>query len=99
MSDMQIANNDPPPRPLVQRLGAILWPRFFAAAVANAVFFAYIDPLVLREMTFPDLPLTRELGYTLGFFAFWSCTASSSWFTWILLRPTCRFNQPLPPER
>lgn len=90
---------DHPPRPLAQRLGAILWPSFFAAGVATMVFFAFVDPLALRDITFPDSELARELGYTLGFFMFWACTASSSLFTWILLRPPSRFNRPLPQER
>lgn len=89
---------DHPPRPMAQRLGAILWPSFFAAGVATMVFFAHVDPLELRAMTFPDLPLGRELGYTLGFFMFWLATASSSLFTWWLLRPASRFNRALPPD-
>lgn len=88
----------PPPRPLAQRLGAILWPSFFAAGVATMVFFALVDPLLLRDMTFPDWPVSRELGYTLGFFMFWLATASSSLFTWLLLRPSRRFHRALPPE-
>ena len=87
---------DHPPRPLAQRLGAILWPSFFAAGVATMVFFAHVDPTVLRDITFPDLSMSRELGYTLGFFMFWLATAASSLFTWILLRPASRFNRPLP---
>lgn len=89
---------DHPPRPLAQRLGAVLWPSFFAAGVATMVFFAYVDPLVLRDMTFPQMPLTRGLGYSLGFFVFWLSTAASSFFTWILLRPASRFNRPMPPD-
>lgn len=89
---------DHPPRPMAQRVGAILWPSFFAAGVATMVFFAYVDPLALRDMTFPDIPLSRMAGYTLGFFMFWLATAASSLFTWILLRPASRFNKPLPPE-
>jgi hypothetical protein len=81
---------------MAQRVGAILWPSFFAAGVATMVFFAYVDPLQLRDMTFPDLPISRTLGYTLGFFMFWIATASSSLFTWILLRPASRFNRALP---
>ena len=46
-------------------------------------------------MTFPRVPLTRGLGYTIGFFMFWLATASSSLFTWLLLRPASRFNAPL----
>ncbi|HEY4559804.1 MAG TPA: hypothetical protein VIG54_03565 [Lysobacter sp.] len=89
---------DHPPRPMAQRVGAILWPSFFAAGIATMVFFAYVDPVVLRDMTFPQLTVGRELGYTLGFFAFWLATSASSLFTWILLRPASRFNRPLPDE-
>jgi hypothetical protein len=85
---------DHPPRPMAQRLGAILWPSFFAAGVATMVFFAFVDPLQLRDMTFPALDVSRGMGYTIGFFAFWAATASSSLFTWILLRPSSRFNGP-----
>ena len=58
------------------------------------VFFAMVDPLDLRDLSFPSWQLSRELGYTLGFFMFWLATASSSLFTWILLRPASRFNKP-----
>ena len=86
---------DHSPRPLAQRIGAILWPSFFAAGVCTMVFFAFVDPVVMRDMTFPDMPLTRGLGYTVGFFMFWAATASSSLFTWLLLRPSSRFNRRL----
>ena len=85
---------DHPPRPLAQKLGAILWPSFFAAGVATMVFFACVDPLVLRDISLPRLPITREAGYTIAFFLFWAATAGSSLFTWILLRPASRFNAP-----
>ena len=99
MPDYTQPRFDHPPRPLAQRIGAILWPSFFAAGVATMVFFACVDPLALRDMTFPDLAMTREAGYTVGFFMFWLATAASSLFTWILLRPSSRFNRSLPPER
>ena len=89
---------DHPPRPLVQRVGAVLWPSFFAAGVATMVFFANVDPLELAGISFSDLDVSRELGYSIGFFMFWSCTAASSLFTWILLRPSSRFNRALPPD-
>lgn len=89
---------DHPPRPLAQRLGAILWPSFFAAGVATMVFFAVVDPEDLNQITWTEVELGRQAGYTLGFFMFWLCTAASSLFTWILLRPRSRYNQPLPPE-
>ncbi|MBL8264368.1 MAG: hypothetical protein JNM58_18290 [Xanthomonadaceae bacterium] len=80
---------------MAQRLGAILWPSFFAAGVSTMVCFAMVDPLVLRDMTFPDLHISRETGYAIGFFAFWLATSASSLFTWILLRPASRFNRAL----
>ena len=86
---------DHAPRPMAQRLGAILWPSFFAAGVATMVFFAFVDPLALRDLTFPAVELTRSMGYSIGFFMFWLATASSSLFTWLLLRPASRFNAPL----
>lgn len=73
--------------PLVQRIGAVLWPSFFAAGVATMVFFAFVDPVELGTITFPQLHIGREWGYTLGFFTFWACTFSSSLFTSILLGP------------
>lgn len=85
-------------QPRAQRLGAVLWPSFFAAGVATMVFFAFVDPLALRQMTFPHLPVTRELGYTIGFFLFWSATAASSLFTAFLLRAARQVNRPLPDD-
>ncbi len=84
-----------PARRLIRRAGAILWPSFFAAGVMTMAFFAYVDPLALEDMTFPTLHLGRESGYTLGFFAAWIGTASSSLFTWLLLRPRKAFRQGL----
>jgi hypothetical protein len=87
---------DHPRRPLAQKLGAILWPSFFSACVGTAVFFAFVDPLALRDISFPGVEMRRETGYTIAFFLFWSATAGASLFTWILLRPASRFNAPLP---
>ena len=36
----------------------------------------------------------RGTAYTIGFFLLWACTAASSLFTWLLLRPASRFNPP-----
>ena len=92
MSSWTTPTLEHPPRPLAQRIGAILWPSFFAAGVSTMVFFAFVDPLELRDLTFPAMPMTRGLGYSIGFFMFWVATAASSLFTWILLRPASRFN-------
>ena len=85
---------DHPPRPLAQKVGAILWPSFFSACVATMVFFAFVDPLQLRDITFHDIEISRETGYSIAFFMFWLATSSASLFTWILLRPSSRFNKP-----
>ncbi len=74
-------------------MGAILWPSFFAAAVATVVFFIFVDPLVLRDITFPEMEISRLGGYTIAFFMFWAATASSSFFTRLLLIPPSHFNR------
>jgi hypothetical protein len=76
-----------PRLPLAARIGAVMWPSFFAAGVATMVFFAVVDPTELATMTWPNLQVSRELGYTLGFFMFWACTLGSSMFTALLLKP------------
>ena len=72
---------------LIQQWGAILWPSFIAAGLASAVFFAFVDPLHLQAISFPGTAISRELGYTAGFFMFWAVTALSSAITWCLQRP------------
>ncbi|MDR3387557.1 MAG: hypothetical protein P4L92_10930 [Rudaea sp.] len=52
------------------------------------VFFAIIDPIDLADIAWPHVRVTRELGYTIGFFMFWSCTLGASLFTALLLRPS-----------
>lgn len=71
-----------------QRVGAVAWPSFFAAGVATMVFFAIVDPVDLASITWPRLEISRELGYTIGFFLFWSCTLPACYVTSLLLRHT-----------
>lgn len=68
-------------------LGAALWPSFFSAVVAAAIFFSIVDPLDLGRISFPTRPISRELGYTVGFLLLWLATASASAFTALLLHP------------
>ena len=82
---------DHPPRPLAQRLGAILWPSFFAAGVSTMVLFAFVDPIDLAAISFPGLDLSRQAGHTVAFLGFWLGYASACTFTWLLLRPRSRF--------
>ncbi|MGE8215603.1 hypothetical protein D3C87_283430 [compost metagenome] len=92
--------HDPPAasrrRQLIQQWGTILWPSFVAAGLASMVFFAFVDPLRLRDISFPAHALSRELGYTLGFFMFWAVTAASSGVTWYLSRPLRRDDDDVP---
>src|SRR5262249_26494405 len=69
----------------LRRVGAVAWPSFFAAGVASVVFFAVVDPTELAEITWPHLAISRELGYSTGFFMFWACTLGASAFTALLL--------------
>lgn len=82
---------DHPPRPLAQRLGAILWPSFFAAGVSTMVLFAFVDPIDLAMISFPEVEISRQGGYTIAFLGFWAGFASACTFTWLLLRPPSRF--------
>jgi len=81
---------------LIQHWGAILWPSFIAAGAASVVFFAFVDPLRLQAISFPDTTISRELGYTAGFFMFWTVTALSSAVTWYLQRPMPSDDEELP---
>ncbi len=73
-----------------RRIGAIVWPSFFAAGVATMVFFAIVDPLELALITWPKVEITRQAGYTIGFFMFWLCTLSACLFTALLIAPPLR---------
>ncbi len=73
--------------PMIQLLGAVAWPSFFTAAMMSAVFFAFIDPLQLQQISFPAHAISRELGYSLGFFMFWAGTLCACGVTALLLRP------------
>ncbi|MCF7752231.1 hypothetical protein KQ945_15830 [Bacillus subtilis subsp. subtilis] len=92
--------HDPPGarrrRQLIQQWGGILWPSFVAAGLASMVFFAFVDPLQLRDISFPQRVLSRELGYSLGFFMFWTVTAAASAITWYLSRPPRRDDDDVP---
>jgi hypothetical protein len=68
----------------LRRAGAVVWPSFFAAAVASTVCFAVLDP---AELDLPSwLPQFGRMGlYSLGFAAFWAATFAASAFTALLL--------------
>ena len=66
-------------RPRGTGIGLVLWPSFLSACVASGLFFAAVDPELLRDAgprVFADLD--RETGYALGFFFFWCSSAIAS---------------------
>ena len=75
--------------PVVRGLdvGLILWPSFLAACGASLLFFAAIDPALLRDVG-PRLfaGLEREAGYALGFLFFWAVGAAASALSLYLIR-------------
>ena len=72
---------------LARRIGAIVWPSFFAAGVATIMFFAVVDPVDLAAITWPSVEISRQAGYSIGFFMFWLCTFSACLFTAMLIAP------------
>jgi hypothetical protein len=85
------ANAEPPP---VSRrsqraldVALVLWPAFLAACVATLLFFAAVDPALLRDAGprwFDGLD--REAGYALGFLFFWAVGAVASTLSVYLVR-------------
>jgi hypothetical protein len=84
--DSGTPRRDDAPLSWAQCCGVVAWPSFFSACVATMVFFAFVDPLQLRDITFPHAAISREAGYTIAFFLFWSATAGASLFTALLMR-------------
>ena len=62
------------------------WCSFLAASLGTMLFFAWVDPLQLADITEPPLPVDRMGGYALGFFFFWLISALSAALTVYLIR-------------
>ena len=73
------ANGNGAPARRLRAVLAILWPSFVAAAVAEFVIFAAVDPAGLH--TPAGDAVSRPAAYTLGFLAFWTLGAMSSALT------------------
>jgi hypothetical protein len=65
----------------------VLWPSFLAACAASLLFFAAVDPILLRDAG-PRLfaGIEREAGYALGFLFFWGVGALASALSVYLIR-------------
>ncbi len=61
----------------VALFGVVLWPAFLAAAATVGVLFTLIDPANVHLFGSKE-PLSREMSYTVGFFAFWIIHAATS---------------------
>ncbi len=68
-------------------LGVVLWPSFLAACLASLLFFAAVDPLLLRDAG-PALfrHIDRLSGYALGFVFFWLTGSIASGTSLFLVR-------------
>ena len=87
MSPVTDLDARPDTRRLIRVLGAVLWPSFLTAGIATMVFFANIDPATLRAQTLPDIEISRQAGYTVGFLMFWAVCAASSALSLLLFCP------------
>jgi hypothetical protein len=68
-------------------IALVVWPSFLAAGVASLLFFAAVDPQMLRDAG-PRIfdNINREAGYALGFFFFWIIAALASGLSVYLIR-------------
>lgn len=72
-------------------VGLVLWPSFLVAGVGSILFFAAVDPLLLRDagpQRFENL--SREAGYALGFLFFWALAAGAAALTLYMVRSVRR---------
>ena len=75
-------------------VGLVLWSSFLAAGVASMLFFAAVDPLMLRDagpQRFENL--SREAGYGLGFLFFWALAAGAAALCVYMIRSVGRRDQ------
>jgi hypothetical protein len=73
----------------------VVWPSFLAACGASLLFFAAIDPALLRDVG-PRFfaGLDREGGYAIGFLFFWGVGAIASALSVYLIRTAQRHDPP-----
>jgi hypothetical protein len=60
--------------------GAVLWPAFLGAALADGILFTLIDPETI-ELFGSQAGVSRQAAYTIGFFAFWFIIMAASLIT------------------
>ena len=62
----------------------VFWPSFIVAGIGTVVLFTLLDPVDLRFVG--PIELSRDAGYTIGFFFLWALAACSRAFTCWLQR-------------
>jgi len=68
-------------------IAQVLWLSFLSASIGFFIIFGMIDPGSLDLAFSFGFPLTRELGYGLGFlFLFCTCFLASSLTAWMLCK-------------
>ncbi len=66
-------------------IAQVLWLSFLSAAIGFFIIFGLIDPGSLDLAFSLDQPLSRQLGYGLGFiFLFFICLLSSALTAWMM---------------
>lgn len=76
-----------------QAVATVGWISFLSASVATMVFFAVFDPVELAALLDPELEISRDLGYAIGFFCFWAMAALCSGVTAWLVRTAPKRNK------
>ena len=87
-----------PTRPLIQCIGAVLWPSFFSAAAAMALMVTCVDPASAYAALRPGHTLATGWICTAAFCLLWLTTASSSAVTALLMRPVATADDGYPLE-
>jgi hypothetical protein len=72
-------------------VGLVSWSSFLAAGLASMLFFAAVDPQLLRDAG-PRIfdNLSREEGYALGFFFLWALAACAAALSVYMVRSAGR---------
>lgn len=76
----------------MQKVFLVFWPSFLVAAIAEAVFFAVINPQELYLFG-EAVHFSALATYSIGFLGFWAVCAASSSITCFLQRSAVDLNK------
>jgi hypothetical protein len=69
-----------------QKLAVLSWISFLTAAAFSVLFFAFVDPFLLVDAINVEFIDSRNAGYALGFFFFWTNGWVAGWYTMRLIQ-------------